>query len=201
MIRGPSSSVYGTAFFAVVNIVTRAPERGAARAPRPPSSRARPPRRLPRGGGGAERKAGLLEVSAYAVAVASPGPDVHFTTDPAAAEPGRADATNGLALGTDYEAGHNTGLLVRYRQLSLQAPVDGAARGLPSAPGDAIFNDPYNSVKDNHGFVELRLPAAHPERHPGAARVLRPCLRHRQSSTAIPPTGPRTPGSPAIRTW
>jgi len=156
VIRGPASSVYGSnAFFAVVNIVTRAPtEKEPAHLSAQLTAESSNAFRAEVVG---RRRFGDVDVSAYAVGVGSPGTDVSF---PDMSRPrlnlGAPAPNGGLTVGTDYEYGHNTGFLVRYGQLSLQAQWTERLKGLPSAPGDAIFGDPYNSAKDNHGFVELR---------------------------------------------
>lgn len=156
VIRGPSSSVYGSnAFFAVVNIVTRAPsEKGPAHLSAQVTAETS---KSLRGELVGRKRMGDLDFSGYLVGVTSPGPDVSF---PDMSRPRLnlgADAPNdGLAAGTDYEYGHNAGFLLRYGRLTAQVQWTERLKGLPSAPGDAIFNDPYNAVKDNHGFVELR---------------------------------------------
>jgi iron complex outermembrane receptor protein len=163
VIRGPSSSVYGTrAFFAVVNIVTRAPtEKEPAHLSAQVTGETTGNLRAEVVG---RKKAGDLEVSAYAVGMGGPGPDVHFIDMTRPRLNRGAPALNGgLAEGADSEAGHNTGFLLRYRQFSLQAQWTERLKGLPSAPGNAIFNDPYNAVKDNHGFIELRYQQPFPD--------------------------------------
>ncbi|HVE85506.1 MAG TPA: TonB-dependent receptor [Myxococcales bacterium] len=157
VIRGPSSSVYGTnAFFAVVNIVSRAP---AEKAPGHLSARvAAETTGSLRAELSGQRRSGELQVSAYAVALGGPGPDVDFgdTITRPRLNLGAPTPSGGLATGTDSETGYNLGGLLRYGRFSLQVQWMERLKGLPAAPGDAIFNDPYNSVKDHHAFAELR---------------------------------------------
>ncbi len=157
VIRGPSSSVYGTnAFFAVVNIVTRAP---SEKAPAHLSARiAAETTRDLSAQVTARHRVGELQVSGYAVALGGPGPDVRFPdmTRPRLNLGAPIPGGNVLTEGTDSEVGYNAGGLARYGDFSLQLHWMERLKGLPSAPGDAIFNDPYNSVKDHHAFAELR---------------------------------------------
>ena len=156
VIRGPSSSVYGTnAFFAVVNIVTRQPtERSSAHVSAQLGGETSGSVRAVAAG---RRQAGDLQLSAYAVALGGPGPEVRFEdmTRPRLNST-EATPTDGVTRGTDYEVGYNLGGLARYKGLSIQWHWMERLKGLPTAPRDSIFNDPYNSVKDHHVFTELR---------------------------------------------
>jgi outer membrane receptor for ferrienterochelin and colicins len=157
VIRGPSSSIYGSnAFFAVVNIVSRRPAEGE-------------------GAGGlggrvswssvdtnraalaAQRRIGDVEISLFGVGLGGSGPSVQFDdmTRPRNNSPAPTP-TGGATSGTDYERGANAGGQISWRGLTLQAQWNDRQKGLPSAPAGAIFDDPYNSKKDGHAFAELR---------------------------------------------
>jgi iron complex outermembrane receptor protein len=156
VIRGPASSMYGSnAFLAVVNIMSRRPVES------------RPSRwALDAGWSSTGRYRGTvsghqrlpldIDLSVYAVMTEGDGPRIEFAdmTRPRLSAP-LPTATGGVTDDTDFERGYNLGATLAWNGLSLQLHFSDRLKGLPSAPRDSIFDDPYNATADLHGFAEL----------------------------------------------
>lgn len=148
IIRGPSSSIYGTsAFFGVINLVTR-------RAGTTP---------------GAAAKAGVFSwngyrgMAAFETPASSPvgvllslsrydsrGQDLYFSEfdDPT--------TNNGMALGLDGD--QNTRFFARASRgkFTLSAAYSKRNKQIPTASFGTIFNDPRNQTTDLRSFIDLR---------------------------------------------
>lgn len=178
VIRGPSSSIYGSnAFFGVVNIVSRRPTDKTPHATRVAVG-ASTLNKYRAHASAQHRVTGGLDVSALAHAITGDGPRVVFQ-DMTRPRENLGTASGRVTTGTDYERGQNVGLTARYLGFSLQGRFANRWKGLPSAPGDAIFNDPYNSLTDRHGFIEARYQHEL-GKHTLSARGYYDSFRHRQ---------------------
>ncbi|HOX45957.1 MAG TPA: TonB-dependent receptor [Myxococcota bacterium] len=157
ILRGPSSSMYGSnAFFAVVNIVSRRPGVQAGDSFMSASLGASSLERYRAHAGGAYRFGFGLELGLHALVLEGGGPEVRFAdmTRPRLSLP-LPTPSGGITHGTDFERGYNVGARASWEGLALQAQWSHRYKGLPSAPADSIFDDPYNSLSQTHGFLEL----------------------------------------------
>jgi outer membrane receptor for ferrienterochelin and colicins len=156
VIRGPASSVYGSnAFFAVVNIVPRKPsDEVPQRLVVDLLASSTNLHRLTLAGH--TRFSFGLQLSAFAEGLFGNGPAVHYEdlTRPRL-NLGVPTPTAGHTFGTDYEHGSALGLTLEWKGVYLTGQLHNRRKGLPGAPGDAIFDDPYNSVGDRNVFAEL----------------------------------------------
>lgn len=157
IVRGPASSVYGSnAFLSVVNVITRQPtDKAPARAWA--GGMASTVNAFRGAAGGHYRTSFGLSVSGFATVLGGDGPTVVYedATRPRL-NAGAPLPTGGLTRGTDGERGVNVGLGVSWKGLTLTAQFRNRLKGLPGAPGGAIFNDPYNSIGERHAFAELK---------------------------------------------
>lgn len=160
IVRGPASSVYGSnAFLAVVNIVTRAPtEKDPSRLWFDALATTANAYRLSLAG---HHQFGFgLVVSGFGTLLTGDGPPVHFEdmTRPRLSL-GAPTPTLGLTRGTDFERGGSAGVSLSFKGLTLSGQIRHRWKGLPTAPGGALFDDPYNSTVDRHAMVELKYGA------------------------------------------
>lgn len=157
VVRGPASSVYGSnAFLAVVNIVTRRPtDKAPSRAWVEGLGSTANAFRLALGGH--HRTSFGLEVAGFGTLLTGDGPTVVFEdmTRPRLSL-GAPTPTGGVTRGTDFERGAAAGLSVSFKGLTLTGQFHNRWKGLPTAPGAALFNDPFNGIADRHLFVELK---------------------------------------------
>ncbi len=156
VIRGPSSSMYGSnAFLAVINVVTR---RTSAE---PSAAVDLSLASLGRGRAAVRAESQWtpeLSLTGYAMALDGPGPalNVQDMTRPRLSSPAPLAAGN-QTQGTDGERGINAGATLAYRGLSLTARHAARKKGLPLAPSDSLFDDPYNNLTDEQSSLELRF--------------------------------------------
>ncbi len=148
VIRGPSSSLYGTsAFFAVINVITRSGRslsggevEGSA------GSQARLQARVTAGGRTARGFEGLFSASLYGsdgnTGLYFPEFDLPPETDGFARDADRDRASSVFASGT---AGG----------FSAQAGLGSRTKVIPTAPFDTLFNDPRTQTRDVRGFADL----------------------------------------------
>lgn len=155
VIRGPASSVYGSnAFFAVVNIVSRRPtDQKPMRLAVDALASSASLYRL--AVSGHARAPFGLEVSGFGELLGGRGPSIWYgdQTRPRL-NLGLPTRTGGLTRGTDYEDGAAGGITLAWKGLAVTAQLRNRNKGLPGAPGDSIFGDPYNAAADQHAFVE-----------------------------------------------
>jgi outer membrane receptor for ferrienterochelin and colicins len=147
VVVGPSASLYGnSAFFAVVNVVTR---RGrdlaggevtaSAGSFRSLGSRVTYGRRLGNG----------LEFLASASLADSPGPRLYFP------EFDRPETNHGITRGTDDERYHREFAQLTWRGLSLQASRASREKGIPTGAYGTVFGEPRNRTWDRATQVNL----------------------------------------------
>lgn len=149
VIRGPSSSLYGTsAFFAVINVITRSGRSlSGGEAEVSVGSQERRQGRFTAGGRTARGFEGLFSVSAYGsdgnTELYFPEFDLPPDTDGVARNADRDRASSVFASGT---AGG----------FSLQAGFGSRTKVIPTAPFDTLFNDPRTRTRDVRGFADLQ---------------------------------------------
>jgi outer membrane receptor for ferrienterochelin and colicins len=147
VVVGPSGSLYGnSAFFAVVNVVTR---RGrdlaggevtaGAGSFRSLGSRVTYGRRLGNG----------LEFLASASLAEIPGPRLYFP------EFDRPETNHGITEGTDDERYHREFAQLAWRGLSLQASRASREKGIPTGSYATVFGEPRNRTWDEATQVNL----------------------------------------------
>jgi outer membrane receptor protein involved in Fe transport len=147
VVVGPSAALYGnSAFFAVVNVVTR---RGrdlsggevtaSAGSFRSLGSRVAYGRRINHG----------LEFLASAGLADSPGPRLYFP------EFDQPETNHGVTEGTDDESYHHLFAQLTWRGLSLQASRASREKGIPSGAYGTVFDEPRNRSWDEATQVNL----------------------------------------------
>ena len=148
VIRGPSSSLYGTsAFFGVVNIITkRGGDAEGATASVEGASFGTYKGRFSYGnrlGNGAEM---LFSGSFYD----SRGQrSLHFSEFDSPA------TNNGIAQNADYDQYHSFFANLSYRDFSLQALYGSRTKGIPTASFGTVFDDPRNLTLDARSYLKL----------------------------------------------
>jgi outer membrane receptor protein involved in Fe transport len=147
VVVGPSASLYGnSAFFAVVNVVTRHGRdlaggelRASGGSFRSAGARATYGRSLDGG----------LEFLASADLYDSPGPRLYFP------EFDRPETNHGVTEGTDDERYHRAFARAGWRGLSLQAIRSSREKGIPTGAYGTVFGDPRNRTWDDATQVTL----------------------------------------------
>lgn len=148
VIRGPSSSLYGTsAFFAVVNLITRMGHAvNGVEAEVESGSQGWHRGRLAAGGRTARGFEGLFSLSA----LASDGNNhlyyPEFDDTPTRGVVAGADADRATSL---YASGSGYGL-------AAQVSFGTRTKVIPTAPFDTVFDDPRTQTRDVRGFADLR---------------------------------------------
>lgn len=148
VIRGPSSSLYGTsAFFAVVNVITRSGRSlGGTEAELTLGSQERRQGRITAGGRNARGFEGLFSVSAYA---SDGGARLYFPEFDAPPRDGYAVNADRDRASSFFASGTAGGF-------SAQLGVGSRTKVIPTAPYDTLFNDPRTQTRDVRGFAELQ---------------------------------------------
>ncbi|MBI2748059.1 MAG: TonB-dependent receptor [Burkholderiales bacterium] len=147
IVRGPSSSVYGSnAFFGVVNVITKsaADLKGAEISAEAASqgtwkARASFGRRFENG----------LEAVVSATGFDSRGPSLFFPEfdDPA--------TNNGITRGTDYDRHSSVFTKLSYAGFTLEAGHSSRNKGVPTGYTGTVFNDARNRIVDTQTFASL----------------------------------------------
>lgn len=149
VIRGPSSSLYGTsAFFAVINVITRSGRSlGGGEVEGSAGSQTTRQGRFTAGGRTARGFEGLFSVSAYGSdgnsALYFPEFDLPPDSDGVAHDADRDRASRVFASGT---AGG----------FSVQAGFGSRTKRIPTASYDTVFNDPRTQTRDDRGFADVQ---------------------------------------------
>ena len=148
IIRGPSSSVYGTnAFFGVINLVTKKGRQldGVALSGYGGS--------FSTGNGqvayGQEFQNGL-DLTLSASLFDTPGQGLFF---PEFNEP---DTNNGFAEATDYDGAKKFFSNLAFKDLSVQAVYGSREKGIPTAAFDTEFNDPRTQTGDTRSYLSVQ---------------------------------------------
>jgi outer membrane receptor for ferrienterochelin and colicins len=148
IIRGPSSSLYGTnALFGTINVITRKGRNlkggeisGEIGSHETYKGRATYGNRFSNG------LEFLLSGSFYD----SQGADHYYKEfdDPS--------TNNGTASGVDDEQYGKTLLTASFRDFTFQAAYASRDKTIPTASWETVFNDPANFAKDKHGYLDVR---------------------------------------------
>jgi len=151
VIRGPSSSLYGSnAFFAVINVITkRGHDINGLELSFDAGSFDSFKGRASYGGKfkGAQT---LLSGSFYD----SAGQTLFFPEFNTPAN------NNGITRNTDYDRYHDLLWTTSFRNFTLQAVDNRREKGIPTAPFGTTFDDPENHAIDQHQYVDLSYQAA-----------------------------------------
>jgi outer membrane receptor for ferrienterochelin and colicins len=149
IIRGPSSSLYGSsAFFAVINIITRrGSDFNGFEASAAAGSLDTYKGRVSYG----NRFLNGLEIVASGSGLDSDGNDHLFYREYDAPE-----TNNGVTDDTDYEHAYNFFSRFSFRDFTLEGAYASREKGIPTGSYDADFNDSDNRSVDEHGYVDLR---------------------------------------------
>lgn len=149
LIRGPSSSIYGTnAFFAVINVVTK--KGGSLTGLRVAGDGGSLQTARAHGAFGAELGNGaelLISGSRYRSEGQSRLSFPEFDS-PA--------TNNGIADHMDRDANYRLYGSLSFKGLSLQGVFGSRAKVVPTAAFGATFNDPRMKTNDSHGWVDAR---------------------------------------------
>ncbi len=149
IIRGPSSSIYGTsAFFAVINIITKnAKELKRVEASGEAESYGTYKGRLSLGNNfknGPE----LLFSGSYRD---SKGQQSLYYK-----EFDTPSSNNGIAQNCDYDRNYNLFSKVSYDHFTLEGTLSSRTKGVPTAYYGSIFNDSRNQNVDERGYLDLK---------------------------------------------
>jgi iron complex outermembrane receptor protein len=164
LIRGPSSSLYGTnALFAVVNVITKRGRdyQGAEVGVEAGSLHARKGRATY-----GTRLRGGTEVLASFSAYGSEGHDrLYFPEfdDPA--------GNDGIAENNDGDSARNAFLKFFRDDFTVEAAYVRRAKEVPTASYDSTFNDPRQGTLDRQGFIALQYDAELNDRQRVTARL------------------------------
>ena len=149
VIRGPSSSLYGTsAFFAVINVITRSGRSlGGGEAEVRLGSQALRQGRFTAGGRTARGFEGLFSVSGYR----SDGDDrLYFP------EFDLPPDSDGIAYDADRDRASSIFASGTAGGFSAQAGLGSRTKVIPTAPFETLFNDPRTQTRDLRGFADVQ---------------------------------------------
>jgi iron complex outermembrane receptor protein len=148
VIRGPSSSLYGSnAFFGIINIVTRSGQdvhsvevSGEAGSFDTYKSRLSFGNRFENG----------IEMIFSGSLFDSKGQDLFFKEFDSSA------TNNGIAQGCDYDRNYSLFSKLSYQDFTLEGDYASRTKGIPTASYETDFNDPRNRTVDEEGYVDLK---------------------------------------------
>ena len=163
VIRGPSSSLYGSnAFFGVINVITR---RGKDLKGTEVSGEAASFRTFKGRATYGTRFGNGLEVLFSGTAFRSEGQDLFFPefNDPA--------TNNGIAERRDGDKSHSFFSTLAYRDFTFQAAYISREKTIPTGSYGTEFNDPGNRTVDDRYYADLRYDHGIDEKTSVAARV------------------------------
>ena len=146
IIRGPSSSLYGTqAFLAVINVITRKPAQlnGLELSFAPGSFGTYEGRATY---GGQCRGVGILLSGTFHD---SHGQTLFYPQFNSAA------TNNGITRNTDYERFQHILATITFRGFTLQGMFSARDKGVPTGYFGSVFNDPRTLNLDNHQYFDL----------------------------------------------
>jgi outer membrane receptor for ferrienterochelin and colicins len=148
IIRGPSSSIYGTnAVFAVVNVITkRGRDLKGVELSGEAGSFDTYKGRLSYG----DRFTNGLEALASGSYYDSKGQDLYFK------QFDRPSTNHGVAQNLDGDQYGNFFTKLGFKDLTLSGAFHSREKKIPTAPWDLIFNDPRTKTTDNRAFMDLK---------------------------------------------
>ena len=149
VIRGPSSSLYGTsAFFAVINVVTKKGRNlEGAVASGEVASFGTYKGRFSFGTKLTKGPEMLFSGSFY---------DSHGPRNLFFSEFNAPTTNNGIAHNADYDQYHSFFSTVSFRDFQLQAAYGSREKGIPTASFGTVFNDQRNQTIDARGYLNLQ---------------------------------------------
>ncbi|HKB07505.1 MAG TPA: TonB-dependent receptor [Candidatus Polarisedimenticolia bacterium] len=147
IIRGPSSSLYGTsAFFAVINVITFAPQdtprlqvSGLGASYGTPAGRMNVAKTFSTGA------SILASLSAYK----SAGQTLFY---PEYDDP---QFNNGVSEGSDYDNAYQFFSTTSYKNLTVRLAYNSREKGIPTGAFDTPINDPDAKTIDSRGYLDL----------------------------------------------
>ncbi|MBZ5639722.1 MAG: TonB-dependent receptor [Acidobacteriia bacterium] len=170
VVRGPSSSVYGTnAFFGVINVITRrGKDLGGFEAEGKGASFGTTAGRLAFG----RSTLSGLDVIASASGHESDGQDLYFK------EFDTAGTNHGVAAGGDYDRYRRAFARVSRGSLDLEAAYSSREKGIPTGAFGTAFDDRRNRTTDERAFLEARYGAPTGARSEFSARLYHDWYRY-----------------------
>lgn len=146
IIRGPSSSLYGTdAFFAVINVITRKPaQMKGVELSFGPASYGTYEGRASYGG----RYRGI-DMMLSGTFYNSQGPTLFYPQFDSPA------TNNGITSDTDYESFQHILATISFHGFTLQGLFSARDKGVPTAYYGGLFNDPQTQNYDYHQYLDL----------------------------------------------
>ncbi|MCB0310029.1 MAG: TonB-dependent receptor plug domain-containing protein, partial [Bdellovibrionales bacterium] len=153
IVRGPSSSLYGTnAFFGVINVITRS---GAEVHGIEVSAQA----------GSFDNRQGRVTFgnkyeNGAEVLLSGTGFDNDGQSSLYFSEFDTPETNNGVAENRDQENGRSFFGKISWEGWSLKAGMVDREKGIPTAPYGIIFNDPSTKSTDTRSFIDLNYIAA-----------------------------------------
>jgi iron complex outermembrane receptor protein len=146
IIRGPSSSLYGTdAFFAVINVITRKPaQMKGVELSFGPASYGTYEGRASYGG----RYRGI-DMMLSGTFYNSHGPTLFYPQFDSPA------TNNGITSDTDYESFQHILATISFHGFTLQGLFSARDKGVPTAYYGGLFNDPQTQNYDYHQYLDL----------------------------------------------
>ncbi|MBL9202336.1 MAG: TonB-dependent receptor [Opitutaceae bacterium] len=185
IIRGPSSSLYGSsAFFGTINVISR---RGGSLNGVETSAEASSLRSWRgRAAAGWRFKSGLEIYGAVTRFTTRGEPRLYY------AEFDSPATNHGVAEDLDYQrATHFAGNAV-WRGFTLSAGYNDRIRGIPTGSFSAAFNDRRSRTRDSSGFVDLKFEHT----LPGGTQFMARLGQHRYDYRAAYPYDMAAPGEP-----
>ncbi len=163
IIRGPSSSLYGTnAFFGVINVITKRGHNlngvevtGEAGSFDTYKSRITYGNKFQNG----------LEMTFSGSLSDSRGQSLYYKEFDSPA------ANNGITKGNDYSQYYNLFTTLSLHDFTLYGGYVSREKGLPTAPWGSDFTDRRNQIIDNRGYVELKYEHVFPNQFKTMAKV------------------------------
>jgi iron complex outermembrane receptor protein len=163
IIRGPSSSLYGSnAFLGVINVVTRRGKNvGGVEASADAGSFETYRGRLTYG----KTHGSGLDLIASGTLYSSRGDDLFFPefNDPA--------TNSGVAAGRDGDRFGNAFASLSWKDLTLQAAYLDRKKDIPTASFDTVFNNPRNRTEDKRYYADLKFEGKAGEKTDLMARI------------------------------
>jgi outer membrane receptor for ferrienterochelin and colicins len=149
VIRGPSSSLYGSnAFFGVVNVITRQP--GDLMGTELAGAAARYQTYNGRVSYGREYRNGLGLLLSGSVMRSEGAPRLYYQ------EFDTPESNNGVAEHADGDKNYQFYGKLSYRDFSLTGALSSREKTIPTASFGTVFNDPRTRTTDGHSFLDLK---------------------------------------------
>lgn len=181
IVRGPSSSLYGSsAFFGVINVITRkAGEVRNAEVSAEAGSFDSYKGRFAYGG--------VFEKSEVSLMLSGSFFESRGDTALYYPEFDTPDTNNGVAKRLDAEQALNLLSRLTWRDITLSAAYVSREKEIPTGSWDTLFNDPRYTAEDAHAYVDLALRHEFGEESELLARVYYDDVRYTADYPVLPP--------------